>query len=76
MTDVVLFFRSIYEVSDFFGCSRYGSRVVPEAAKLRIEEAGPRKRMWSVTRPQLIAVLLREQASSPWLGIVKSTKTS
>ena len=54
MTDIVLeYLRSF----GLFGCSRYGSRVVPEAAKLRIEEAGPRKRMWSVTRPQLIAVL-------------------
>ncbi len=32
----------------------------PEAVDLRIEEDGPRKGMWSVIQPQLVAVLRRE----------------
>jgi hypothetical protein len=31
----------------------------PEAVDLRIEDAGPRKGMWSVTQPQWIAVFRR-----------------
>ncbi|HYA27185.1 MAG TPA: methyltransferase domain-containing protein [Acidobacteriota bacterium] len=33
----------------------------PEAVDLRIEDAGPRKGMWSVTQPQWVAVLRRER---------------
>ncbi len=44
-----------------FECACRLLRERPEVVNLRIEDDGPRKGMWSVTEPQLIAVLRRER---------------